>query len=158
MKLTTRLLQVRILRIGGAIPLLSLYAYVARTRKTLYSYLFFLRLFSLVRFHRSFFVYLAPFLALSYISSLYLPFYLLFISPYLYLYPVFFCCSIPLVMFLLFPFCLLFVAFYEWSFHLTTSESVIILNGKKHAHNLLHCLLRVTPGSSLEIYRRFRGT
>jgi hypothetical protein len=84
----------------------------------------------------------------------------LFVS-YLSIFPslsCFFCCSIPLVIFLVSPFCFLFVAFYERSFNLTNSQSVIILSGKKHAHNLLHCLLRVAPSSRLEAYRRFRGT
>jgi len=70
-----------------------------------------------------------------------------------------FCWFIHLVIFLFSPFYLLFVAFYERSSHLTTSRSVIILNGKKHAHkNLLRCLLIMTSGSSLGVYRRFRST
>jgi hypothetical protein len=121
-------------------------------------YLFSSFVFFLLCFRLSFFVYLAPFLVLSYNSSLCLPFYFFYLSIFLSL-SCFFLLFHSLSYLLVFPFCLLFVAFYEWFFHLTTSQSVIILNGKKHPqNNLLPCLLIMSPGSSLEVYRRFRDT
>lgn len=110
----------------------------------------------------SFFVYLAPFLAISYSSSLYLSFYLFLLSLHTSIFILFFLLVHSFSYLFGFPFCLLcllFVAFYAWSFHLTTSQSVIILTGKKHAqYNLLPCLLIMIPGSSLEVYWCFRGT
>jgi hypothetical protein len=85
----------------------------------------------------SFFLCLfGPFLCFSHNSSLYLPFYLFFVFPHLSLNCCF-CWTFPLVIFLFSPFCLQFVAFYESSFHLTTSQSVILLNGKKHSKEFM---------------------
>jgi hypothetical protein len=109
-----------------------------------------------VCFHRSVFVYLAPFLALSYNSSLYFRS-IYFLSLHISIFILFFLLLHSLSYLSGFPSLPPVCCFLRMVLPITVFQSVIILSGKKYAHNLLYCLLKMTPVSSLEIYRRFRG-